>query len=171
MNKNILIKSLCLSVLVFSVAVIVKADPPSSNVTATVEIGAVTVNISHSDFDYGSLPYGGVKTSFDVLAENNMEVSVGGVETDLDIKGADTTDWTLAGSSSEDQYIHKFGLGADQTNVAGSYTALTTNYTELSSEVTAGSSVWLGLEITAPSSGESEQQSAIVTVQATWSGE
>lgn len=142
-------------------------------VTATVTIGVVSVTISPSTFDYGTMPFNSVKESFDVInvsGDKNIKATVGNLLTDLDIKGSDTTDWTLSSTSIDvDQYMHKYGTSADAVTRPIAYSPLTTSYNSiLASDISANSSVWFGLEMNAPSSGVATQQSASVTVLASW---
>lgn len=158
--------------------VIGSATNAGDTVTATVTIGTVSVSVDPTSFDYGTTPYSGTRESFDVIdneGDYNIEATVGTVETDLDIKGADTTGWTLDDTDpyevGDNIYVHKFGLAADNITRPASYTALTKSFADnvLAADVTASSSVWFGLQILVPSSGETAQQSAAVTLQATWS--
>jgi hypothetical protein len=159
---------------------IIKASDQGT-VTATVEIGTISVTIEPTSFDYGIMPLNNAKESFDVIDEEgvyNIKATVGTVVTDLDIKGADTTCtpectvWTLGVTADTNQYIHKFGVGADGTTQPESYTALTTSYDDsvLGSAVPASGSVYFGLEITTPTSATTAEQSAAVSVRATWGG-
>ena len=152
----------------------VKAATEGS-VTATVTIGTVSVTIAPSSFDYGTMPYSDTKESFDIIdvsGDKNVKATVGTLLTDLDIKGADTADWTLSATAiGADQYMHKFATAADSTTRPVSYTALTTGYdSSLATDVAANGDIWFGLEISTPSSGVATQQSAAVTVLATWAG-
>jgi hypothetical protein len=143
-------------------------------VTATVTIGTVSVTLNQTAFDYGAMPYNTSKASFTttgVLNGKNISATVGTVVTDLGIKGAVTADWTtLAAAPGANTYVHSFGTAADETHVAGSYTALTTSSQSLSAGVAANGVIWFGLQITTPTSGVATQQSAAVQVIATWHG-
>lgn len=142
-------------------------------VTATVTIGVVSVTVTPTSFDYGTIPFSSVKESFDVIdisGDQNIKATVGTLVTDLDIKGASTAAWTLSATSiGVDQYMHKFGTSANSTTRPASYTALTTGYDNvLGTAIAANGDVWFGLEIDTPSSGTATQQSALVTVLASW---
>lgn len=173
--KNIrLFLFLVLSISIFSVvflSTVVKAQ--EGTVTATVTIGVVSVTVTPTSFDYGAMPFGSQRESFDVIdvsGDKNIKATVGGVLTNLDIKGADTAGWTLESSVGENQYTHNFGVATDATTVAASYTALTTSYDNvLGTNLAATSDVWFGLSLGSPSSGVGTQQSAVVTVLASWS--
>jgi hypothetical protein len=144
-------------------------------VTATVTIGVVSVTVAPTTFDYGVMPYSSSKESFDIIdvsGDKNIKATVGTLLTDLDIKGASTADWTLSATSiGADQYMHKFGTSANSTTRPASYTALTTGYDNvLGSDIAANGYVWFGLELDTPSSGTATQQSAVITVLASWAG-
>ncbi|MDD4382254.1 MAG: hypothetical protein PHE21_02835 [Candidatus Dojkabacteria bacterium] len=152
----------------------VKADTEGT-VTATITIGVVSVTVAPTSFDYGTMPFSSTAESFDIIDEEgdkNIESTVGTLVTDLDIKGASTVAWTLSDTAiGENQYMHKFGDATDSTTRPASYTALTTGYdNDLADDVAASGSVWFGLEIHSPSSGTTTQQSAVVTVLASWAG-
>lgn len=152
----------------------VKADTEGT-VTATVTIGVVSVTVAPTSFDYGTIPFSSVKESFDIIdvsGDKNIKATVGTLITDLDIKGASTAAWTLSPTAiGANQYMHKFGSSADSTTRPASYTALTTDYDRvLGTDIPANGYVWFGLELDTPSSGTATQQSAVVTVLASWAG-
>jgi len=152
----------------------VEADTEGT-VTATVTIGVVSVTVAPTTFDYGTIPYSSIKESFDIIdvsGDKNVKATVGTLVTDLDIKGASTAAWTLSATAiGADQYMHKFGTSANATTRPASYTALTASYDNvLGTDIAASGVVWFGLEIDTPSSGTATQQSAAVTVLATWAG-
>ena len=151
-----------------------KAD--EKNVTATVTIGNVSVTLAPTSFNYGTMPFNTTKESFDVIdgGSKNISATVGSVVTNLTIKGADSTGgsgWTLAGTNGAGTYVHSFGEAADQTTQPGSYATLNSaSFTTLKTGVAASGVVWFGLRIQTPTSGEEAQQSAVVTVLASFGG-
>jgi len=170
-----LIATICiLGIMGMAIGTITRAG---DTVTATVTIGTVEVTVDPTDFDYGTIPFSTSEESFDVIDNAgvfNIKATVGTLETDLDIKGANSTGgtgWTLAAAAGAGEYAHKFGIAANGTTKPASYAALTTNYEDnvLAANVVASDSVWFGLEIWTPISGETTQQSAAVTIRATWS--
>lgn len=147
-------------------------------VTATVTIGTVSVTIAPTSFDYGTIPFSNTRASYEVVVGtavgHNIGATVGSLPTDLDIKGAVTTDWTTlhATTAGVNTYVHKFGVATDEHTVAASYAGLTTSFDDadkLADNATGGSTVWFGLQIMTPTSGVATVQSAAVTVLATWS--
>ncbi len=178
MKRTSLIKIALCALLIFSTSISLtfilsqKTKANEGTVTATVTIGIVSVSVDPSSFDYGTIPFNSSKSSFDAMEEANIKATVGTVKTDLDIKGADTTDWTLEATPEVDQYAHKFGTAADSTTQAGSYAALTTTYSNtLATELDPEDDIWFGLEIETPTSGTATQQNAVVTILASWAGE
>lgn len=153
-------------------AVVTKAD---DTVTATVEIGTVSVTVAPTSFDYGTMPYSSTKESFDTagaLASKNASATVGSLPTDLKIKGAVTADWTTLHATTPglNTYVHKFATSTDGTTRPTGYVGLTTSYDDnvLGTDIAGSGVVYFGLQIMTPSSGVTTQQSAAVQVQATW---
>jgi len=162
----------CVLALVGATVGVVSKAAEEDKVTATVEIGDISVSVSPDSFDYGSMPFSTSRTSFSVIdgGNKNIGATVGAVETDLDIKASSTAAWTLSDSAiGADIYMHKFGLAADETTEAGSYTAASSTYAELTTNVASSTTVWFGLEIHVPESGTGDQQSAEVYLLASWS--
>ncbi len=170
----------------------VKAQPATDDdtVATTVEIVEVSVTIdygqNHNTFNdpniteiaYGTMPFSATRASHTfhewnetVAAEGfiNVRATVGGVKTMLDIRGHDTDDWDLSDTAiGEYQYRHAFGTAVDGDTGPASYgTFLSDTYKELVEEI-EDDSMWFGLEMHTPSSGETAQQEAGVTVLATY---
>ena len=158
------------------VTMIGKVAEAGETVTATVTIGTVSVTVSPTAFDYGTMPFSTVKESFDTTGEplhnKNISATVGTLVTDLDIKGAVTTGWTTLHLTAPgvNTYVHKFGTSTSEIIRPSSYAGLTTGFdTVLAADVAADGVVWFGLQILTPTSGVTTQQSAAVTLRATWS--
>jgi hypothetical protein len=169
-TKNFL-AIVCVLALVGATVGVVSKAAEEDYVTATVEIGDISVSVSPDNFDYGSMPFSTSKTSFEVISggSNNIGATVGAVNTDLDIKASSTAAWTLSDSAiGANEYMHKFGLAADQTTEALSYAAASSTYATLDTDVASSTTVWFGLEIHVPSSGTTDQQSAEVHLLASW---
>jgi len=173
--KKLKLLSLLLSVSLFIGLFLVDTVSAATEgtVTATVTIGIVSVTVTPTSFDYGTMPFSSAKESFDiidVLGDKNIKATVGTLVTDLDVKGASTAAWTLSDTAiGANQYMHNFGTSANSSTRPASYTALTTGYDNvLGTNIAADGFVWFGLEINTPSSGTATQQSAAVTVLASW---
>lgn len=169
-TKNLFIAIGILAVAGVLVGIVAVKGATTDSVTATVEIGSVSVTVTPESFDYGTIPFSTTKESYDTtdLSSTNIDAQVGGVLTDLDIKGTSTVAWTLAGSIGENQYVHSFGTTTDDGTRPSSYTALTDTYTTLYADVASGTTKYFGLKIAVPSGGETSQQSAAVDVMASW---
>lgn len=173
--RNILVIAFILAIIGVTIGVVSNASEEDT-VTATVEIGDISVTITPTSFDYYSMPYSATSTSYSLLgvggeqpgSGHNIAALVGAVETDLDIKASGTADWTLDATIGADTYVHKFGLADGETTEPGSYAALTDTYVPLTTAVTSSTSIYFGLEIQVPASGTTTQQSAPVYVLASW---
>lgn len=133
-------------------------------VTATVTVQSVSVSVADGTVAYGTLAVNtssGTNGTDTQTATNN-----GNIAEDLNIRGQNTANWTLAGSAGADQYVHKFcvaSCGSAPTN----FTALTTSYQALGSNVAAAGTQTFDLYLTTPTSSTNfSQQSVDVTVQA-----
>lgn len=142
----------------------------TANVTATVTVQNISVTVSDGNVTYGTLA---VSTSRSTIAseENEMQTATnnGNVTEDLNIKGQNSANWTLAGTSGADQYVHKFcnDTALDCSTPATNYTALTTSYQTLGSSVASSGTVDFQLQITTPStSSVFTEQSADIMIQA-----
>lgn len=151
-------------------AIGVRVGAQTANVTASVTVGAVSVSVDPGSFDYGTRPYNTSIESFNVLSSNNIKATVGGVVTDLDIKGATTTAWTLAGTAGENTYVHAFATSTNISTQPTGYTPLTTTNAVLATHVPIGGDIFFGLKITTPTAGTGTQQSAVVTLTASFGG-
>lgn len=149
-------------------------------VTASVTIGSVSVTVSPTSLDYGTIPFSTSKESFDSsLASNNISATVGTAVTDVDIKGADatgTTPWTLdtVANVASNKYAHTFSPAANGTTRPAAFDAVALTKTfdgNLLVDGAAGSSTtWFGLKIYTPTGGDATVHSAAVTLQATFGG-
>lgn len=136
----------------------------SATVTATVTVQNISVTVADGTVAYGTLgsnTSAGTNGSDTQTATNN-----GNVAEDFNIKGQNSANWTLAGTTASDQYVHRFctaTCGSAPTN----YTALTTNYQALAVGVATSGNQTFDLYITTPDpSTVFTQQSVDVTVQA-----
>lgn len=166
--KNILIAACIFAFISLTVGMIGKAAE-EDYITATVEIGDISVTVTPDTLDYGSLPYSSTNTAWNVLAEN-IDALVGAVETDLDIKGTNTANWTLAGTINTDTYAHKTGTSSGNAVEPSSYNVtLTTTYQSFFTNISSSTTVYFGSEIQVPSAGETGTQNPNIYLQASWS--
>jgi len=167
MKKTIVCLSY-ISVLCLSIFFLQKARAATTaTVTATVTYQSVSVTVSDGVVAYGTLAASGSRST--IASEANDQQTAtnnGNVAEDLNIKGTNTAAWTLAGSAGSEQYVHKFCItscGTPPTN----YTALTTDYQTLGTDIALSGTKVFDLQITVPSSTSTyTQQNADITVQA-----
>ncbi len=136
----------------------------TGTVAATVTVQNVSVSIGDGSIAYGTLANNtsaGTNGSDTQTATNN-----GNVAEDITIKGSNTGNWTLGATASTDQYVHKFctaTCGSAPTN----YTALTTSYQALATNLAASGTQTFDLYLTTPNpTTVYTQQSVDVTVLA-----
>ena len=137
-------------------------------VAATVTVQNISLSVSDAAIAYGTLA---VNTSQDTngapLNDTQTITNDGNITIDINVRGANTANWTLAGSTGVvDEYVHS-SCPATCTSFPTNYTPLTTSYAELATGIAAAGTQSLDLGITTPSSSTSfVQQTANVTVQA-----
>lgn len=156
-KKIFLIFSLCfVSILsVFLVRKIIAAD--TAAVTATVTVQNISLSVSDGSITYGTMAVGTSKSTADI-PDTQSVTNDGNIAEDINIKGSNSANWTLAATTGSNQYAHKFGVGL---------TALTTNYQILSSNLSVGNSSTFNLVLYTPTSSTVyTSQSVDVTVQA-----
>lgn len=137
-----------------------------ATVTATVTVQNVSVTVSDGTVTYGTLgTSSSANTTSSGTNDSQTATNNGNVTSNLNIKGQNTTAWTLAGSIGADQYKHDFCITTCDSSPT--WTALTTNYQTLASGVATSGTQVFDLRLNTPSSSTSfTQQSANVTVQA-----
>jgi len=137
----------------------------TATVTATVTVQNISVSVSSGTVSYGTL---GTNSSAGTNGSNTQTATNNGnVAEDFNIEGQNSANWTLdTANSTTDHYIHRFctsTCGSAPTN----YTALTTAYQALASNVATSGTQNFDLYITTPqTSSVFTQQSVNVTVQA-----
>ncbi|KKS07557.1 hypothetical protein A3K01_00290 [candidate division WWE3 bacterium RIFOXYD1_FULL_43_17] len=137
----------------------------TSTVTATVTAQNVSVTVSDNSVTYGTMSLGSSKSTI-TLSDTQTATNAGNVTSQLNIKGQNSTGWTLAGTAGSDQYVHKFCVSSCSTPPTN-YTALTVNYQTLSASIAASGTQNFDLELTVPNSSSTyTQQSVDVIVQA-----
>ncbi|MBI2356955.1 hypothetical protein HYV12_02820 [Candidatus Dojkabacteria bacterium] len=118
-----------------------------ASVAATVTVQNISVSVADGTIAYGTLASNtsvGTNGTDTQVVTNDSNVTV-----DVDIKGQNSANWTLAGTAGSDTYVHKFcsaTCGTPPTN----YTALTTSYATLANSVAASGTVNLDLYLTTP---------------------
>ncbi len=139
----------------------------SASVSATVTAQNISVSVSDGTISYGVIP---VNTSKSTIASdlNDQQTATnnGNVAEDLNIKGQNTSAWTLASAAGSEQYAHKF-CTTTCTTPPTNYTALTTNYQTLATNIATSGTQVFDLQITTPTATATyTPQTVDVTVQA-----
>lgn len=136
----------------------------TASVTATVTVQSISVTATDGTVAFGTLAANsstGTNGSDTQTATNN-----GNITENLNIKGQNSANWTLAATAGSDQYVLQF-CTATCTTPPTNYTALTTSYQTLATSVAASGTQTFDLYITTPNpSTVYTQQSVDVTVQA-----
>lgn len=136
----------------------------TATVTATVTVQNISVTVTDGSVAFGTL--GNNSSAGTNPADTQTATNNGNITEALNIKGQNSTGWTLAATAGSDQYVLKFctaTCGTAPTN----YTALTTNYQTLAASVAQSGTQTFDLYITTPNpSTVFTQQSVDVTVQA-----
>lgn len=165
-GKLYLIGMLFLSLFLISILVLPAAAASTATVNATVTVQNVSVAVSDGTVTYGTIgTSSNADTTSNGINDSQTAQNDGNVTEDFNIRGQDTANWTLAGSVGSNQYKHDFCTSTCDSSPT--WTALTTNYQTLSSDVSASGTQVFDLRLNTPSSSSSfSQQSANVTVQA-----
>jgi hypothetical protein len=142
----------------------------TGTVTATVTLQNVSVSVTDGSVSYGILAASATKTTLSGgLNDQQTATNAGNVAEDFNIKGQNSTNWTLAATAGSDQYVHKFCIatcGTEGSPGAG-FTALTTSYASLKTNVATSGTQTFDLLVQVPSSSATYiSQSVDVTVQA-----
>jgi hypothetical protein len=163
-RNNKIILSLVFAILLAS-GTIAEAGS-TANVTATVTVQNISVSVSDGTITYGTLGLSDTEdTTTAGINDSQTATNDGNITEDLNIKGQNSTAWTLSGSVGANQYKHEFcTTTCDATPV---WTALTTSYQTVGSGIAAAGTRVFDLKLSTPSTTASyTQQSVDVIVQA-----
>jgi hypothetical protein len=130
----------------------------------------VSVSVSDGVVSYSVMP---ANTSKSTLPSelNDMQTAKNGgnVTENFNIKGQNSTNWTLASTAGSEQYVHRFCNNTDNdcSSPPTNYTALTIEYQALDTGIAVDGTVDIQLQITTPTTTNyyTEQQ-VNVTIQA-----
>jgi len=139
-------------------------DNTSFDVTATA---IVSVSVSDGIVAYGTLGQNSTKgTHSGDLNDLQTATNDGNVTEDFNIKGQNSTNWTLGATAATDVYVHQF-CTSTCTTPPTNYTALTTSYATLATGIAASGNQTFDLYINTPNtSSVFTQQSVDVIIQA-----
>lgn len=131
-----------------------------------------SVSVSDGVVSYGYVAVGGTQdTTSSGMNDTQTATNDGVITESLNIKGNNTSCWTLAGTPGSEQYAHEFcttGSGSpDVCDATPTWTALTTNYQTLATSISASGTQKFDTNLKMPSSTNCyTQQSVDVTIQA-----
>lgn len=133
-----------------------------NEVSFTTAVISITLN-SNGVVTYGYVAANSSKNTTASGLNNTQSIkNTSTIAEDFNIKGQDSASWTLSSISGANQYVHKFS-----TNGGTSWTALSTTYQTLFSNINPASSSNFDLQITTPTTTSSyTQQDVSVMIQA-----
>lgn len=142
----------------------------TATVTSTVTVQNISVTVSSGTVSYGTLATNASLTTLAApgLADTQTVTNNGNVAEDFNIEGQNSANWTLDTTNSTlDHYIHKFCIATCGTNASPTnFTALTTSYASLATNIAAAGTQNFDLQITTPATSDNfTSQSVNVTVQ------
>ncbi len=147
----------------------------TSTVAATVTPQNISVAVTDGTIAYGTLDLSTTQaTTSGGLNDTQVATNDGNVAEDFNIKSSDATGgttWTLAGSIGSNQYKHSFctaGSGSpDPCDTGPTYTAMTTSYQSLGTNIAGSGTKRFDTKLDVPSSTSDYVQKTItITVQA-----
>jgi len=135
----------------------------TGTVTATVTAQEISVSVTDGTVAYGTMSVGTTANTLAAgLNDTQTATNNGNVSEDLNIKGQDSTNWTLGAAAGSETYKHEFSTTASFPG-----TALTTSYQTLATGIAAAGNETFDLQMSTPTSTASyTEQSVDVTVQA-----
>ncbi|HUW24702.1 MAG TPA: hypothetical protein VMW04_03695 [Patescibacteria group bacterium] len=139
----------------------------TGTVTATVTAQNIALTVSDGTITYGTMGIGSsAATIASGLNDSQDAVNTGNVTSKFNIKGQNSTNWTLGANPGSETYSHKFCTSS--CDASPSWTALTTSYATLVASIGVGATQNFDLIVYTPSSTANyTQQSVDVTVQVT----
>lgn len=147
----------------------------TGTVAATVTPQNISVSVTDGSVSYGTLALSSSQdTTSGGLNDTQTATNDGNVAEDFNIKSTDATGgttWTLAGTIGANQYKHSFctsGSGSpDPCDAGPTWSAMTTSYAALGTNIAASGTNKFDLKLDTPSSvADYVQKSITVTVQA-----
>jgi hypothetical protein len=129
----------------------------SDQVSATVSAKVISVNISVASVSYGALQVG--TTMATPTPASFSVVNDGNVAERFNIKGSNTTAWTLGAVQGPNTYVHRFSTNG--TN----FSALTLSDQQLFASVAPNADILVYLNMDLPTTTSTgAQQTAVVTI-------
>lgn len=147
----------------------------TGTVAATVTPQNISVSVTDGTVSYGTVDVSSSKdTTSGGVNDSQTATNDGNVAEDFNIKSTDATGgttWTLAGTIGANQYKHSFctsGSGSpDPCDTSPTWSAMTTSYAALTTNISASGTKLFDLKLDTPSSvADYTQKTITVTVQA-----
>jgi len=138
----------------------------TATVAATVTVQNISLSVADGSIAYGTLASNSTKsTCTSELNDLQTITNDGNVAETFNIKGQNSTNWTLAATAGSDQYVESFITSTCATWSTG--TALTTSYATAATNVAPSGTANLNLQINTPNpSTVFTQQNVDVLLQA-----
>jgi len=142
----------------------------TGTVTATVTVQKISLSVADGTVDYGTLAVGTSATTAtgdgDSIDDTQTVTNDGNVTEDFDIKGQNSSAWSLQNTPDADQYTHEFCTS--NCDSSPTWTPLTTSYDTLATGIGASNTQDFDLRIQVPTSTtDYNAQSVDVIVLAT----
>ena len=132
--------------------------------TATVTTQNISVSVSPGSISWGTL--GQNTASSTNPAFSQTATNGGNIAEDFNIRGQNSADWTLAATTGTNQYVESYCTTAC-TAAPTNFSALTTNYQTLKTNVSASGTQRFDVYLVTPNPSTSfTQQSVDITLQA-----
>ncbi len=168
------LSSICLVVVTgLMAATLVYGVSSTGSVSTTITAQNISVGIGDGSVAYGSVPLGSSASTTvngglnGGLGDTQSATNTGNITENFNIKGQNTTNWTLAATAGSEQFAHKF-CNNGSCNASPTWTAMTTNYQSLATGITTSGTQSFDLQILVPTAtAYFTQQAADVIVQAT----
>ncbi len=138
----------------------------TDTVSATVTAEQISLSVSDANIAYGVVGIGESVTTLDVGETDTQTITnTGNVVEDFHLQGTDSTSWTLAGSTGNEQYTHEYSIDG-----GGTWAGYLNNssYTEIVTGIGTSATQDFDLRLTTPDTTDAtDEQSVDVSVQAT----
>ena len=144
----------------------------NGRIVVTYTSVVISVAISDGTVAYGTQAIGTSRdTTSSGLNDTQTATNDGNVAIDLNIQGQSSANWTLAAAAGSEQYVHQYcvngGGSPDPCDSSPTWTALTTSYQSMATNIAASGTQKFDLRISTPTNtNTTAQQSVDVTVQA-----
>lgn len=174
-NLRVLSVLVLIAIPVISVFATKALAASTGTVAATVTPQNISVSVTDGTVAYGTVDVSSSKdTTSGGVNDSQTATNDGNVAEDFNIKSTDATGgttWTLAGTVGADQYKHSFcttgGGSPDPCDATPTWTAMTTSYQALGTNISSSGTKKFDLKLDTPSSvSDYVQKSITVTVQA-----